>query len=442
MRRRLLILAPAFPPHPSPATHRARFLARYGRQFGWDVEVLSVRPECYEEPLDWELARLVPPDLVVHRAGAWPARLTRRFGVGNLALRSYGPLRSMLLRLVRERAPDLLYVPGPPFYNVLMAAEVRRHFGVPYVPDFTDPWVFPLAPDEDRWTRKAYWAHRLSSLLEPTAVRHAANIVTVSEGTTDILHGRYPDLPRDRFTSLPFGFEPTDFDALRTGARRPAYWPADDGRVHVVYVGVVPPDFRETVRALLAAVRALRVSHPRHAARLRLHFFGTSYDPAARSGPVLPLATELGVGDAVEEHVQRIPYVDALSVLTRADGVLALGSTQPHYTASKIFPCLLARRPLLAFFHRDSTAGDIVRRSGVGELVTYDDHERAEARVAEVAAALLRLIVAPRELPPLDESVVSEFSAERMSSRLFALFDRVVGGRATERFEPPVTAHA
>ena len=49
----------------------------------------------------------------------------------------------------------------------------------------------------------------------------------------------------------------------------------------------------------------------------------------------------------------------------------AVGSELPYYTPSKIFPFILAERPLLAIFHEKSSAVRIVRESGAGTVVAF-----------------------------------------------------------------------
>lgn len=431
--KRLLIISPAFPPHPSPATHRARFLARYGRENGWVVEVLAVDPRYYEEPPDTELLGLVPDDLCVTHTPAWRASWTRRLGVGDLGIRAYFPMRTVLRRICRERRPDLLYIPGGPFYTFLLGADMRDEFGIPYVLDYTDPWVLaPQAAQRKPW-KKAYWYWRLALRLEPRAVRGAAHILAVSDGTNRGIHARYPDVPDERFSAEPFGFEARDYDHLRAHPRPNPHWNADDGNLHLVYVGAMLPDGYETVRALLRAVNQLRREQPEPYARLRLHFFGTTYDPTATEGLVMPVAKEEGAADIVDEHPRRIPYVDALNVLTSAHGILALGSTQHHYTASKIFPAILARRPLLAVYHEVSTVCDIMRATRAGELVTYNDTERAAQRVGDIARAIERML-APGGYDPgaVRLDAMRESSAERMSHNIFRTLDGLAGRALVE----------
>ena len=387
--------------------------------------MLTVAPGDYEDEPDFELARMLPPGLPIHHTGAIPVRLTRAIGITDLALRSYLSMRRALRRLLRQRRPDALYFPGGPFYQFLLGAYANRTTGTPYVLDYTDPWVFPLRPQDDSIRKKIFWARRLAIALEPFAVRRAAHIFAVSDGTNDSIRHRYPRLPSTRFSAVPFGFERSDFDALRARPRPNPFWDSGDGNVHLAYVGAMLPRGYETLRALFGAVVRLREHADGPGRRLRLHFFGTTYDPNATDGLVLPTAREMGLGDIVTEHPRRVPYLDALNVLTSADVVLALGSTDHHYTASKIFPCLLSGRPVVAVYHEQSTVGEVMRAAGRGELVTYNDAVRAEDRIDELAAALARAAQPGRTTQPLDSNLLGQFSAEVMTDHLFDVLDEV-----------------
>ena len=429
---RVLIVAPSFIPSSYPPTHRVRFFARHLPEFGWEPEVVTVHAASMGEPADPEIGRLVPPGLRITRSGALPLALTRRVGIGDLGYRSLLPMRRVLVDVVERRRPDLVFIPGPPWPAFLQGPYLRRRFGIPYVIDYIDPWVSAMGAD-GRWWTKAFWYRQLALRLEPRVVRDASHFVAVSDGTNDGVRARYPWLPADRFTGIPYGFEASDVEALRATPRPNPFWDAADGNLHLVYVGAMLPNGFETLRALFAGVAALRESAPELFARLRLHFFGTTYDPNVKSGLVLPVAREMGLADHVTEHPARVPYLDALNILCTADVILGLGSTERHYTASKIFTNILARRPMLAIYHEASSVCDIVREAHAGELVTYSDESRAEDHVAEISSALRRVLT-PGSFDPAKVrwDHFEEYSARNMTRQLAGIFDSVVGRVGTD----------
>jgi hypothetical protein len=181
-------------------------------------------------------------------------------------------------------------------------------------------------------------------------------------------------------------------------------------------------------------VARLRQRRPDLAARLALRFFGTSNqtDPAAPER-ALPMAREAGVADLVSEVAPRLDYLDAVRVQTQANALLLLGSSEPHYTASKLFPALLSRRPLLALYHERSTVVEMLRGAApepAARLVTYGENQRAGDRVEAIAAALAALLETPGPLPQPEPAVLGELSAAAMAGRLAQLLDRVVEARA------------
>jgi hypothetical protein len=271
-------------------------------------------------------------------------------------------------------------------------------------------------------------SHRLALLLEKRVARNASGIVAVSEGTNELIRNRYPRISADRFTAIPYGFEPQDFDAVRGWKEHSKYLARYRDYLNFCYVGAMLPKGYGTLRALFRAVRVLR-EKSRFAERIRLHFFGTSYamDSAARN-LVLPVANEEGIGEIVSEHPQRIPYLDALHVLVSADLILALGSSEAHYTASKIFPNLLARKPLLAVYHEASSVCDMLRKARSGRLITFNDTNPAETHVDEIVRTLEDFLAGKRfeydESGTLD--VAREFSAYEMTRVLAGVLDRAV----------------
>src|SRR5438046_1786948 len=102
MARRVLMVSPHFPPDSTAATHRVRLLAPHLPACGWEPTVLTVDPRDYEGRPDPTLAQTIPRDVRVVRARAWPVRVTRRLGIGDLGLRAFNGLRRAANALVRR----------------------------------------------------------------------------------------------------------------------------------------------------------------------------------------------------------------------------------------------------------------------------------------------------------------------------------------------------
>jgi hypothetical protein len=304
---------------------------------------------------------------------------------------------------------------------------------MPFILDYQDPWVGAWGqsvggganggPD---WKSRA--SRLLGTWLEPRAVAAADALVAVSQGTIDGIVERIPEAARVPHAVIPLGFEPADFAALRERSPRAARFDPADGLVHLCYVGTLLPAGLDTLGLLLRALDRARRADPA-AGRLRLHFFGTSNQSASDAYRVLPIARECGVTDAVTEAPGRLDYLEALSVLTEASGILLLGSSEHHYTASKLYPALLARRPILALFHEASSVVSILRTAASEpsvRLVAYGDGAPAGTHVEEVARHLQALAANPVYDPAgvaLDRA--ADVSARSLSRRLAAVFDRV-----------------
>jgi hypothetical protein len=227
---------------------------------------------------------------------------------------------------------------------------------------------------------------------------------------------------------IPLGFEPDDFESLRRRSPYVARFDPSDGLVHLCYVGTLLPTGLDTLRLLLRALAQARREDPA-AGRLRLHFFGTSNQSVADRDRVLPIARECGVAEWVTEAPGRLDYLEALSVLTHASAILLLGTSERHYTASKLYPALLARRPLLALFHEASSVVSILKTAGAEptvRVVAYRDRPLDEANVAAVACHLRALAA---DSTYRDDDVVLEriadLSARRLARRLSDILDRV-----------------
>lgn len=422
-----VIVSPYFPPSTLAGVHRARHLAKHLPSAGWKPIVLCVDEAHHEERLDPALARLVPATTEVVKVPAISARITRPLGVGEISLRGMIPLRKRLFELLATRPVDAVLITGSPYYPMLMSSAIRRRFGVPVVLDFQDPWVSAWGAAQARWSKPGL-SHWLATVLEPRALHGASFVTSISDAQNDQLAARHPWLDRERMAAIPIGSDPEDFDALANGSADT--YALESGCIHLSYVGTVWPPVIPTLRVVLRAIAALRDGHPDLYARLRFNFVGTTANPNDSHGfRVTPLAQAAGVASAVREEPRRIPYLEALSIMRRSHANLMIGSGETHYSASKVYPCLMSGRPYLSVFHRASRAHQVLAAAGGGVALAFSSDAELAALEGAICEGLRRVAAEPLSLGRANPAACTADEARHIAGRYAEIFDRLARER-------------
>lgn len=379
--RRVLIVSPNFPPINAADHQRVRMSLPYFSHFGWQPFVLAVDPRYVEGVSEPLLEQLIPNDTEVTRTPALSLERSRKFGLGNLGFRSLPYLHRAGTEIIKRERIDLVYFSTTMFPVMSLGRIWRKRFGVPYVLDFQDPWLSdyyqrPEAPDPPGGWLKYGISQAIARFMEPFSLRGAKHAISVSPAYPKKLLQRYSWLRPDIFTVLPFGASEIDFELLPKLDIKQSIFDAEDGKTHWVYVGRGGADMAFALRGFFQALQRARIKQPIKFANLRLHFVGTDYASGNRAKKTVePVAAECGIADIIEERTERIPYFEALKCLIDADALMVFGSDDSGYTASKIYPYILARKPLLAVFHEKSSVVDLLRKTNSGFVATFADGE-------------------------------------------------------------------
>jgi hypothetical protein len=426
-----MVVSPHFPPIDAADMHRVRISLPHFRTFGWNPVVLAVAPEYVEsvrEPMLLNNLNQFP----VSRVRALPSRVTRKFGLGNLGLRAFPFLYRTGCQLIPHHCVDVVYFSTTVFSSIPLGRIWRHRFGVPFVIDMQDPWLtdyYDQHPESAKPPK--YWAAmQMHRRLEPWAMQAAGGLIAVSEDYITTLRKRYPCLESVPWTVLPFGATQSDFDTVRTNPQPNRFFRRRDGRIHGVYVGRGGSDMGSALRIIFGAFR--RGLHERTAlfSKIQLHFVGTDYAPAnvARK-TVEPIAQEFGVAANVNEHPARIPYFEGLQLLLDADFLIVPGSDDPQYTASKIYPYILAGKPLVSVFHQRSSVCNLVKATDAGIIVAFDPLERADVysnHLIELWTAVLERI--PFE-PQLNRKAFAPYTEIETARQQCQMFSQVLAKR-------------
>lgn len=419
-----LIISPHFPPSTLAGVHRARHLVKYLPVHGWRAKVICVDPVHHIERLDPDLASLVPADAQIIKVGALPVAFTRHFGVaGDIGLRGFAHIRRAITVEMTADRPDTVLITGSPFFPMLLAGWIKRRWGVPVVLDFQDPWVTPVGAAA-RVGSKAWLAHKLAVSLEPQAVRNAAFITSVSDLQNDDLIDRHPFLDRSRMAGIPIGGDPDDFDSLRNASMQSV---EQASAVPVFsYVGTALPRSAPLFEALLKGFTLARSAINMAGCKPLIRCVGTSNQPNDNvTFRIKPIARAEGIDEYVIEEPRRVPFLDALSILATTHAILMIGSDEPHYTASKIYPGMMSRRPYLSLFHRDSGAHAILTKAGGGIALAFETPEELAALPPQIAEALVTLATKPESVGQVDQAAYACDTAYAVAGRFAAIFDRL-----------------
>lgn len=419
--KRLLIVSPHFPPVNTPDMQRVRMQLPYFRDNGWEVEILCVSPDDIAAPVDPWLVGGLPAHVKIHRVNVIGLRWSWIPGFGALGFRALSALAHRGDELLRNGNFDLVYFSTTVFEVHMLGPRWKRKFGTPFVMDYQDPWVNDyyrehpeIVPPGGRV--KYAVINAVHRWMEPRVLRACAGITSVSPDYLRQLAHRYGKHGNMKTLVQPFPGCSADFERVKEQNIDQSLFEPADGNIHWIYVGAVIPGMLPVVHALFASIKKFLPDNVLD--RLRLHFIGTSYAAPGTAKPiVLPIAMEYGLDKIVSEQCDRIPYSTTLRCLLDADALLAIGSDDPGYTASKIYPYLLAGKPLLSIYHEASPIVGFIAEVGGVDLVTFPPLIDQEDLANRIGAKWLRQKGYLNRLP-VDELKFQEFTDHRTSAVL------------------------
>ena len=434
---RVLMIAYAFPPVGGSGVQRSAKFAKYLPKFGWMPTVWAAdQPEGF--PADDSLAADLPSELRVLRMSAGNGLQTVRrvlhdFSSARPPLRPRG-LTTRLAAAIdwrlhawqtrtgfpdecaawarRASSPleiagherfDALYSTYSPASNHLLALELKRRTGLPWVADFRDLWT-----DDFRYREPFSRRREEHRRLEQEFLQSADAVIGVTPRQTEILASR---LPRDhaKFHTITNGFDPDDFRGRNP--RRPA-----DRRFVLAYVGRF--DLVRTSGVLGEALRAFADRLGKNRAQFVLRLAG-HVNATARA-----MLDATGIAC---EYLDYLPHNDAIRCMRTADALLLTSPFDGNgdtIICAKLFEYLAAHRPILQVGPEGGECDRIVRECNAGVSVGL--------QADEILAGLTRLFdawAADRPLPGCPPEAAKPYSRVRLTADLAGVLDGVTARR-------------
>lgn len=417
--KKVLIITSHYPPSNLAGVHRSRLFAQHLPSFGWDPIILTVHEDFYEEKLDCNLFLLLPFNQRIEKVNAF--NITKPRLIGDIGLRAFFQFRNKALELIKSEKIDFVYIPIPSFYLGILGRYLNYKTGVKYGIDYIDPWVH-IFPGSEKIFSRHWFTTKIAKILEPIAVKEASLITGVAEGYYQGVILRNPGLNNNCiFGSMPYGGEIMDHE-LAISLNLSPYLFQKNSKFQLVYAGSMLPKAYELLEVIFSEIS----NHKTKFEHIEFHFIGTGKTPNDAYGfNIKSLAQKYGLWEnIIFEYPQRIPYLDVLVHLNAAEAIFILGSTEPHYSPSKVYQAVLSNKKLYALLHKDSTAVNVIENLGIGSVLTFDlDSGIEKIRHYFVGSFFEFINFKSIQFQKVNQYQFSEYSAKSVTKKLADLFD-------------------
>jgi len=382
--KKLLMITYPFPPNASAGAMRSERFARYLPQFGWEVDVVTIKPR-QDMFKDTELLAKLGDHVRVHFTRTLDPWLWLNSKKPNNRIAKI--LRGLAMRLtsfpdhmffwvpfairigfkiIKEEKIDAIYTTSPPHSTQLAGLALSNLSGLPWVGDFRDPWTFNV------YRRHFYKEKGIDAILTRTekaierSVLHSMSRILVNtEANKKNLLKAFPFLGEEKVIHLPNGWEEFPAEFYRPGKK--------GGPLTIVHAGTFYPQFKPY--GLLYALAAWQDGEgqsampPLKSSDIKVILLGARDEETAR------IVKQLNISDFVEIR----PWValdDARKIMCQADFLwasLGTGKESGTYIPSKLFEYIAAKRPIIGFFPKGE-AERLITETNTGVVFRNDDH--------------------------------------------------------------------
>ena len=413
--KKILIISPYFPPANAADMQRVRMSLPYFEEFGWTAEVVTCDPDYYACNTDPLLVKSLPDNLKIHYVKAFDKKWTSKVGLGSLALRSLWFYKQRVNQILKTQTFDLIYFSTTQFPVCILGAYWKKKFNIPYVIDMQDPWHSDYYEDKPKHERPAkYWfSYRLNKYLEPIAMKSVDGLIAVSSAYITALKQRYPSLNNKPTEVITFGYSTIDFEIAKELSIKEDV--ANEKTLK--YIGVLGAVMNKGLDLLLRNISQQEAFKNKY----EIIFKGTSYAPAHLATKTTPPFAKKYDLTNVNESTERIGMYEVLQELQTADGLLIMGTDDPGYTASKLYPYLQTGKPILAILHPMSSANAILKELSNAVVISLQDKNET---VIEKLNQFQEIIENKKYF--VDRKKLEQFSAKNLTLRQTLLFERVI----------------
>jgi glycosyltransferase involved in cell wall biosynthesis len=436
-KKRVLVITYYFPPSGGPGVQRVLKFIKYIREFGWQPVVLTVKDADYPAR-DESLFNEIPPDVPVFRTRifepyAWYRRFTGKSAgtpVDVNTIPKPGEKRSLQeriaefiratffipdarmgwrrnaveegRRIIDELDIDAIYSSSPPYTCALIARDLHRATGLPWIAGFRDPWRGFLSTPK-RW----FIPDRIDTSYERSVFEECDRMEVAWVGIMKDFAHKYPDIDAAKVHHLPNGFDSADFPSVEI---------LDRDHFTVTYTGSMYG--KRNPGTFLQAVATLVQRGNVDQSKINLQFIG-------RFGAEVRAMFEHPVLKSCITVREYLPHAESVRHLFQSDALLMIVDDftgNEEIVPGKVYEYMGSGKPILT----------LAPEGAVAEVIR-DTHAGMVSRSSDVPAIADMFLIYYRQWldggtstgAPHDS--IMQFERREISRRLAGLLDDVSG---------------
>ena len=301
----------------------------------------------------------------------------------------YRPALRAGARLLAQQEIAVIFSSGPPWTCHLVAKELKKKFGVPWIADFRDPWAGnPQMPA---------WRSFIDGRLEKACVRNADHVLCNTDSLRALLLKRYPALDPAKFSTLTNGF---DDPVIAIDPN-----PGNSSTKLLLHAGAIYGLRR--IDTFCQALQALVDKGKINPQTLKVLFLGDmDYDLAQAARQQAPRLFESTV-----QIQPRVNWIEARRAMAAADLLLLFQGGHVKQIPAKFYDYLEIGRPILALT-KPGALTEVMDRIGAGIWADSDSPN-------DIAAKLAQALELPRAVPlQLRQKWEQEFHFRILTAKL------------------------
>lgn len=381
--KRVLIISYYWPPAGGSGVQRWVKFTKYLPENGWQPVVYTpLNPEIIS--LDESLLRDIPPEAEIVKTKITEPYAAYRRLMGSKTSKEVNPISSadtsfkkrvslfirgnffipdprvwwvrssvkFLKKYLKEHPVDVIVTTGPPQSMHLIGQKLARETGLPWIPDFRDPWTKMFYFKHLHLTR---WAEKKHHRLEKEVLDEATAVIAV----TPFVQKDFQEMTRTRIEMITNGFDEDDYPLDSVSASE---------KFTITHTGLFAADGNPLV--LWDCLKQMCETEEGFRDALQIRLAGKV------DAEILQAIDERGLP---VENLGYLTHEDAVKE-QRSASVLILPLRQdPEYLKvlpGKIFEYLASRRPIIGIGQTDGAAAIVLKDADAGVMVGWDDKEK------------------------------------------------------------------